>query len=95
MYILQDELKLIVWQFSLRKYLPYEIKVKLAEARIREWYENWYGEVYLSYSGGMDSTALLYMIRKVLGMRYQLYFRTQAWNSQKLYGTHVRQVVTM
>ena len=67
MYILQDELKLNEWQFSQRKYLPYEIKVKLAEARIREWYENW----------------------------YQLYFRTQAWNSQKLYGTHVRQVVTM
>ena len=52
MYILQDELKLNEWQFSQRKYLPYEIKVKLAEARIREWYENWYGEVYLSYSGG-------------------------------------------
>ena len=67
MYILQDELKLNEWQFSQRKYLPYEIKVKLAEARIREWYENWYGEVYLSYSGGVDSTALLYMIRKVLG----------------------------
>ena len=43
MYILQDELKLNEWQFSQRKYLPYEIKVKLAEARIREWYENWYG----------------------------------------------------
>ena len=54
MYILQDELKLNEWQFSQRKYLPYEIKVKLAEARIREWYENWYGEVYLSYSGGVD-----------------------------------------
>lgn len=42
MYILQDELKLNEWQFSQRKYLPYEIKVKLAEARIREWYENWW-----------------------------------------------------
>ena len=67
MYILQDELKLNEWQFSQRKYLPYEIKVKLAEARIREWYE----------------------------MRYRLYFLTQDWNFQKLYGTHVRQVVTM
>lgn len=67
MYILQDELKLNEWQFSQRKYLPYEMKVKLAETRIQEWYENWYGDVYLSYSGGMDSTALLYMIRMVLG----------------------------
>ena len=46
MYILQDELKLNEWQFSQRKYLPYEMKVKLAETRIREWYENWYGDVY-------------------------------------------------
>lgn len=28
MYILQDELKLNEWQFSQRKYLPYEIKVE-------------------------------------------------------------------
>ena len=47
MYILQDELKLNEWQFSQRKYLPYEMKVKLAETRIQEWYENWYGDVYL------------------------------------------------
>ena len=45
MYILQYELKLNEWQFSQRKYLPYEMKVKLAETRIREWYENWYGDV--------------------------------------------------
>ena len=31
MYILQDELKLNEWQFSQRKYLPYEMKVKLLE----------------------------------------------------------------
>lgn len=28
MYILQYELKLNEWQFSQRKYLPYEMKVK-------------------------------------------------------------------
>ena len=68
MYILQDELKLNEWSnLDQRKYLPYEMKVKLAETRIQEWYENWYGDVYLSYSGGLDSTALLYMIRMVLG----------------------------
>lgn len=35
MYILQDELKLNEWQFSQRKYLPYEMKVKLAETRFK------------------------------------------------------------
>ena len=67
MFIKEDDLKLNEWQFSQRKFLPYEVKTKLAETRIREWYENWNGPVYLSYSGGLDSTALLHMIRKIIG----------------------------
>lgn len=67
MFIKEDDLKLNAWQFSQRKYLPWEIKLKLSETRIREWYENWDGQVYLSYSGGLDSTVLLHLIRKVIG----------------------------
>ena len=40
MFIKEDDLKLNEWQFSQRKFLPYEIKTKLAETRIREWYDN-------------------------------------------------------
>lgn len=64
MFIQEDDLKLNDWQFSQRKYLPYKVKKTLAERRIKEWYYNWDGQVYLSYSGGLDSTALLHMIRK-------------------------------
>ena len=64
MFIQEDDLKLNDWQFSQRKYLPYTAKKTLAERRIKEWYYNWDGQVYLSYSGGLDSTALLHMIRK-------------------------------
>lgn len=67
MFIREDDLKLNDWQFSQRKNLPYVTKLRLSETRIREWYENWGGQVYLSYSGGLDSTVLLHMIRKVLG----------------------------
>lgn len=67
MYIPKEDLKLNDWQFSQRKYLPYEIKLKLSRQRIEEWYENWGGEVYLSYSGGLDSTVLLHMIRRYIG----------------------------
>lgn len=67
MFIKEDDLKLNEWQFSQRKYLPYETKLKLTETRIREWYENWNGQVYLSYSGGLDSTVLLHLIRKTVG----------------------------
>lgn len=67
MYIQEDDLKLNDWQFAQRKYLPYETKLRLTETRIREWHYNWAGQVYLSYSGGLDSTVLLHMIRKELG----------------------------
>lgn len=67
MYIQEDSLKLNEWPFSQRKYLPYNIKLRLTKTRIREWHENWGGQVYLSYSGGLDSTVLLHLIRKVLG----------------------------
>ena len=31
-------------------------KIELAKANIREWYEQWDGKVYVSFSGGKDST---------------------------------------
>ena len=95
MYILQDELKLNEWQFSQRKYLPYEMKVKLAETRIQEWYENWYGDVYLSYSGGLDSTALLYMIRMVLGDEIPAVFSNTGLEFPEIVRHARRQAVTL
>lgn len=67
MYIRENDLKLNEWQFSQRKNLPWEIKLKLTKTRIQEWRDNWGGMVYLSYSGGLDSTVLLHLIRDVLG----------------------------
>lgn len=67
MYIPKEDLKLNDWQYSQRKFLPYEIKLKLSRQRIEEWYENWGWDVYLSYSGGLDSTVLLHMIRQYIG----------------------------
>lgn len=67
MYIREDDLKLNSWQFSQRKYLPWEAKQKLTKARIQEWYDNWNSQVYVSYSGGLDSTVLLHIIRNIIG----------------------------
>lgn len=38
-------------------------KVRMTQARIRAWYEYWYGDVYVSFSGGKDSTVLLHIVR--------------------------------
>ena len=45
--------------------LPLDIKVRKTEQRIREWYEHWDGDVYVSFSGGKDSTVLLHIVRKL------------------------------
>ncbi len=43
--------------------LPLDAKILLAEQRIREWYTHFYGDVYISFSGGKDSTVLAHLVR--------------------------------
>lgn len=45
--------------------LPLERKVGFTAARIAEWYEHYNGKVYVSFSGGKDSTVLLHIARKL------------------------------
>ena len=46
-----------------RQALPLRAKVLMSQNRIREWYEHWDGEVYISFSGGKDSTVLSHLVR--------------------------------
>lgn len=39
-----------------------EVKIFLAQQRIIEWYEHWEGQVYISFSGGKDSTVLAELV---------------------------------
>ena len=43
--------------------LPLEGKIILAQQRIREWYDHWDGQVYISFSGGKDSTVLMHLVK--------------------------------
>ena len=45
--------------------LPLERKVGFTAARITEWYSHWNGKVYVSFSGGKDSTVLLHLVRSL------------------------------
>ena len=45
------------------KALPLELKIEKSKARIREWYHAHNGQVYVSFSGGKDSTVLLHLVR--------------------------------
>lgn len=43
--------------------LPLDLKIAKTQNRIREWYNYYGGEVYVSFSGGKDSTVLLDIAR--------------------------------
>lgn len=53
------------WQLEQLQGLPLEVKIEKTKLRIREWYEHWDGEVYVSFSGGKDSTVLLHIVREM------------------------------
>ena len=44
--------------------LPLERKIQITQTRIIEWYTRWKGQVYVSFSGGKDSTVLLHIARQ-------------------------------
>lgn len=52
--------------FKIRQAMPLEDKIRFTERRIQEWVEE-FGEngVYISFSGGKDSTVLLHLVRKL------------------------------
>lgn len=46
--------------------LPLEVKVRMTESRIREWVQEYSTSgVYVSFSGGKDSTVLLHIVRNL------------------------------
>ena len=45
--------------------LPLSAKIRMTQNRIRGWYEHWDGDVYVSFSGGKDSTVLVDIVEKM------------------------------
>jgi 3'-phosphoadenosine 5'-phosphosulfate sulfotransferase (PAPS reductase)/FAD synthetase len=48
--------------------LPLEAKIIMTQQRIRQWYDHWDGEVYVSFSGGKDSTVLKHIVDNMAGV---------------------------
>ena len=42
--------------------IPIEGKIVMTQERIRQWYDYWEGNVYVSFSGGKDSTVLKHIV---------------------------------
>lgn len=48
-----------------RQALPLRAKVLMTQNRIREWYNHFDGDVYVSFSGGKDSTVLAHLVNDI------------------------------
>lgn len=44
--------------------LPMIAKVRMSQQRIREWYDYFQGDVFISFSGGKDSTVLTHVVHE-------------------------------
>ena len=45
--------------------LPLSAKISMTQRRIVDWYNHFWGDVYLSFSGGKDSTVLKHIIQNM------------------------------
>ena len=45
-----------------RQSLPLQAKILMTQSRIREWVDYWHDDVYVSFSGGKDSTVLKHIV---------------------------------
>lgn len=48
--------------------LPLSAKIIMTQRRIRDWYEHFDGQVYVSFSGGKDSTVLKHLVETTPGV---------------------------
>lgn len=53
------------WLLQARQKLPLDDKINMSGRRIIEFYKHFEGDVYVAFSGGKDSTALLHLARQI------------------------------
>lgn len=53
------------WELRQMQALPLIAKIRKTQLRIREWYEHFNGQVYVSFSGGKDSTVLAHLVHEL------------------------------
>ena len=71
MYLLKKDMKFPKDNFKSMKFMPYSMKRSFSLYRVKEWHDYWDGNVYVSFSGGLDSTILSYIVCEAY-VRYQL-----------------------
>ena len=75
--------------------LPLRLKIMLTQQRIRDWYEHWDGQVYVSFSGGKDSTVLKHIVDSMYSDVPAVFVNTgHSWNYCPACGQRWTEVLT-
>ena len=61
-------MKHTIYDLKQMQSLPLEAKIIMSQQRIRQWYDYWDGQVYVSFSGGKDSTVLKHLVENTPGV---------------------------
>ena len=64
------------YRLKLRQNYPLDLKIQLTQERIKSFYDYFGGDVYISFSGGKDSTVLLDIARKMYPNLKAVFFDT-------------------
>lgn len=57
-----------VYDLAQMQGLPLAAKIVMTQQRIRQWYDHYNGNVYVSFSGGKDSTVLKHLVEHTSGV---------------------------
>lgn len=57
-----------LYELKQKQSLPLELKIIMTQRRIRDWYNHYDGDVYVSFSGGKDSTVLKHLVENTVGV---------------------------
>lgn len=58
-------MKSSIEELRYKQSLPLDQKVEMSQCVIEQWWGRWEGKVYVSFSGGKDSTVLLHLVRSL------------------------------
>ena len=61
-FLLNEDLKFPEWEYNSMVYQPYRLKPSFSAKRIYQWYDYFDGKIYVSFSGGLDSTILSFLV---------------------------------
>lgn len=79
-----------LWELKQMQSLPLQAKIRMSETRIKAWYEEFDGNVYVARSGGKDSDVLGDIVKRMYPDVPQVFVNTGLeFDSVRIHGTEV------